>query len=157
MYEEIRTEFDICLVSLVKMFINWCRHQLTLYSHLSYQCEEYYSITTTAPNVFNVSIIFSASSFGTPSFIIFGALSTNFLESTNDNPNMLLISLITFGLLVVSKDCSLRLKRVFSWAAGAGSSSSIGAAAGGPAAEPAAIKPPIGISGRLRRVWDITN
>ncbi|KAF2423708.1 hypothetical protein EJ08DRAFT_439590 [Tothia fuscella] len=95
-----------------------------------------YSITTTAPNPFSVSTIFSASSFGTPSFIILGALSTNFLLSTNDSPNMLFTSLMTFGLDVVSNDCSFRLKRVFSWTTGAGSSSSTGAAAGAAAPAP---------------------
>jgi midasin len=52
-----------------------------------------------------------------------------------------------FGLAAASKDSSFRLKSVFSWAAGAASSST-GAAAG--AAGPAA-KPPTGRSGMLRR------
>lgn len=106
------------------------------------------SMVTTAPRPFIVSMIFSDSSFGTPSFICFGALSTNFLLSTKLNPNMPLISLITLGFDAASNDLSVRVKRVFSCAAGAASSSSTGAAGAGAAA---AEKPPMGMSGILRR------
>jgi hypothetical protein len=111
-----------------------------------------YSIMAVAPSALSVSTIFSASSLGTPSFIILGALSTNFLLSTNESPSMLLISLITLGFDPASNFSSLRLKSVFSAAAGAASSSSAaGAAAAGPA-PPAATKPPMGMSGMFRRV-----
>lgn len=112
-----------------------------------------YSIVTTAPNSFIVATIFSASSFGTDSFICFGALSTNFLESTRLSPNRFLISLMTLGLEVASNDCSFSVKSVFSAAAGAASSSSAAAAAGAAPAAGAAAKPPTGRSGMLRRVW----
>ncbi|KAM3068055.1 hypothetical protein ACMFMG_012214 [Clarireedia jacksonii] len=106
-----------------------------------------YSIVTTAPSSFKVAMIFSASSFGTPSFIIFGALSTNFLLSTKLKPSMLLISLMILGFAAASNEASLRLKRDFSCCTGAASSSSTGAAAGaGPAANP-----PMGISGIFSR------
>lgn len=91
----------------------------------------------------------SASSFGTDSFIILGALSTNFFESTKLNPSSALISLMTLGFAPASNDISFTLNRVFSCAAGAASSStSAGAAAG--AAGPAA-NPPTGRSGMLSR------
>ena len=111
-----------------------------------------YSMTTTAPSSFIVATIFSASSFGTDSFMSLGALSTNFLESTKLRPSKFLTSLMTLGLDPASNDCSLMVKSVFSAAAGAASSSSTGAAAG--AAGPAA-KPPTGRSGMLRRVCRI--
>jgi hypothetical protein len=107
-----------------------------------------YSIVTFPPRAFNVSMIFSASSFGTASFIIFGALSTNFLLSTKLKPNMLLISLMIFGFDVASKDSSFRLKSVFSCCAGAASSSSTGAAG----AAGAVANPPMGMSGIFNRV-----
>ncbi|KAF1937408.1 midasin [Clathrospora elynae] len=105
---------------------------------------------TVAPSAFSVSTIFSASSLGTPSFIILGALSTNFLLSTKLSPSIDLTSLMTFGFAPASNFSSLRLKSVFSWAAGAASSSSTGAAAAGPAAP--AANPPMGMSGMFRRV-----
>ena len=110
-----------------------------------------YSIVTIPPNALMVSIIFSDSSFGTPSFICFGALSTNFLLSTKLNPSRLLISLMILGLAAASKDLSVSVNKVFSWAAGAGSSSSTTAGAAAGAA--AAAKPPTGKSGMFRRVY----
>jgi midasin len=106
-------------------------------------------MVTVAPSSFMVAMIFSASSLGTDSFIIFGALSTNFLESTRLNPSRALISLITLGLAAASNSFSLSVKSVFSAAAGAASSASSAAAAG--AAAGAAAKPPTGRSGMLRR------
>lgn len=73
-----------------------------------------HSIVTVAPSSFIVATIFSASSFGTDSFIILGALSTNFLLSTKLSPNKPLTSLITFAFAAVSNACSLMLNRVFS-------------------------------------------
>jgi hypothetical protein len=107
------------------------------------QC--FYSITTVAPISFIVLMIFSASSLGTFSFIILGALSTNFLLSTKLRPSRLLTSLMTLALDAASMPCSFRVKRCFSAAAGATSSASsaTGAAAG------AAAKPPTGRSGML--------
>ena len=103
-----------------------------------------YSITTVAPRSFIVAMIFSASSLGTFSLSILGALSTNFLLSTKLRPSMLLTSLMTLALAVGSMPCSFRVKRFFSWAgAAASSASSTGAAAG------AAAKPPTGRSGML--------
>lgn len=107
-------------------------------------------MVTVAPSPFMVAIIFSASSLGTESFIIFGALSTNFLLSTKLNPNRFLISLMTLGFAPVSNACSFMLNSVFSWAAGAASSASSAAAAAGAAAG-AAAKPPTGRSGMFRR------
>lgn len=104
------------------------------------------SIVTTPPNPFIVSTIFSDSSLGTPSFICFGALSTNFLLSTKLRPSRLLISLMILGLAVASKDLSVSVNSVFSCTAGAASSSSTGAGAAG-----AAKAPPMGMSGMLRR------
>jgi midasin len=108
---------------------------------------------TTAPSAFIVSMIFSASSLGTDSFMTLGALSTNFLESTRLRPSRLLISLMTLGLAPASNSFSLRVKSVFSAAAGAASSASSAAAATEPAAPAAgaAAKPPTGKSGMLRR------
>ena len=127
------------------------------YSVTPPQCQQnqthIYSITTTAPRPFSVSTIFSPSSFGTPSFIVFGALSTNFLLSTKLNPSIDLISLMIFGFAAASNDCSFRLKSVFSCAAGAASSSSASAAAG--AAAGPAENPPIGMSGMLRRDYEV--
>lgn len=108
-----------------------------------------YSIWTTAPSSFKVAMIFSASSFGTESFMTLGALSTNFFESTKLKPSKFLISLMTFGFAAVSNDISFKLKRVFSCAAGAASSS--GSAAAGAAAAGAAANPPTGRSGMLSR------
>ena len=125
------------------------RNDISLYKHMIFHAPSQ-SIVTTAPNAFIDSIIFSDSSFGTPSFICFGAPSTNFLLSTKLKPSILLISLITFGFAAASNDLSVRVKSVFSWAAGAATSSSTGAAAAAGAAGPAA-KLPMGISGILRR------
>ncbi|KAK7560788.1 hypothetical protein IWX92DRAFT_28764 [Phyllosticta citricarpa] len=111
-----------------------------------------YSMTTTAPRAFIVSMIFSHSSLGTFSFICLGALSTNFFESTKLRPSMLLTSLMTLGFAPASKLCSFRVKSVFSCAAGAASSSSAASAAAGAAAG-AAAKPPTGMSGMFKRVW----
>lgn len=107
---------------------------------------------TVAPRSFMVAMIFSASSFGTDSFIILGALSTNFLESTRLRPSRFLTSLMILALAAGSNFSSLRLKSVFSAAAGAASSGSSAAAAAG-AAPPAgpAEKPPTGRSGMLSR------
>jgi midasin len=111
-------------------------------------------MSTTAPSAFIVSMIFSASSLGTDSFITLGALSTNFLESTRLRPSSCLISLMTLGLAAASNSFSFRVKSVFSAAAGAASSaSSTGAAAPGAPAAAAAAKPPTGRSGMLRRDW----
>jgi len=99
-----------------------------------------------------VSMIFSASSLGTDSFMTLGALSTNFLESTRLKPSRALISLMTLGLAAASNSLSLRVKSVFSAAAGAASSASSTTVEGAPAAGPAA-KPPTGRSGMLRRDW----
>ena len=106
-------------------------------------------MVTTAPSSFMAATIFSASSFGTDSFMTLGALSTNFLDSTRERPRRFLTSLMTLGLAAASNFSSLRVKRVFSAAAGAASSSSTGAAAG--AGPDAAAKPPTGRSGMLRR------
>jgi midasin len=95
-----------------------------------------------------VAIIFSASSLGTFSFMSLGALSTNFLLSTRLRPSRLLTSLMTLALDAASKPWSLRLKRVFSAAAGAASSGSSTAAG----AAGAAAKPPTGRSGMLSLV-----
>lgn len=110
-----------------------------------------YSISTVAPSSFSVATIFSASSFGTESFISLGALSTNFLESTRLSPSRFLTSLMTLGFAAASNLTSLTLNRVFSWAAGASSSASAAAAAAGAAAAGAAAKPPTGRSGMLSR------
>jgi len=66
-----------------------------------------------------------------------------------------LISLITFGFAVASKDCSLRLNSVFSSCFGAASSSSTGAATAAGAPPPPPEKPPIGISGMLSRDFNV--
>ncbi len=55
---------------------------------------------------------------------------------------------MTFGFAPASNDLRVRVNSVFSCAAGAASSSSAGAEAAGPAA----AKPPMGMSGMLRRV-----
>jgi len=107
-------------------------------------------MVTVAPSSFIVAIIFSASSFGTDSFIILGALSTNFLLSTKLRPSRFLTSLMTLALAAASNFSSLRLNSVFSAAAGAASSASSAAAAAGAAAG-AAAKPPTGRSGMFRR------
>lgn len=96
-----------------------------------------------------MAMIFSASSFGTDSFICLGAASTNFLLSTKLRPSRFLISLIILGFAPASNFSSFRVKRVFSAAAGAASSAS--SAAAGAAAAGAAAKPPTGRSGMLRR------
>lgn len=113
----------------------------------------FYSMTTLAPTAFRVSMIFSASSLGTDSFIILGTDSTNFLLSTRERPSRLLISLMTLALEAASTVSSFRLKRVFSCAAGAASSSSAaaGAAAAPPPGPAATAKPPTGRSGIFRR------
>src|SRR3569833_1080802 len=103
-----------------------------------------YSNTTVAPSSIMVAMIFSASSFGTASFMSFGALSTNFFESTKLRPSKLLISLMTLGLEPASKAVSLRLNTVFSADAGAASSSASTAA--GAAGAAAAANPPMGMS-----------
>lgn len=108
-----------------------------------------YSNSTLAPSSFSVATIFSASSFGTESFISLGALSTNFLESTKLSPSRFLISLMTLGFAAASKDTSFTENRVFSCAAGASSSGSD--AAGAAAAGAAAANPPTGKSGMLSR------
>jgi midasin len=113
-----------------------------------------HSIVTVAPSSFNVAIIFSASSFGTDSFMTFGAASTNFFESTKLKPSSVLTSLMTLGLAPASKDCSLTVNKDFSCAAGAASSASSAAAAAGVAADAGAAKPPIGRSGMLSRVCE---
>lgn len=104
-----------------------------------------------APSSFIAATIFSASSFGTDSFMTLGALSTNFLESTKLRPSRFLTSLMTLGLAAASNAWSFRVKSVFSAAAGAASSSSTAAAAGAAAGAAAAAKPPTGRSGMLRR------
>lgn len=108
-------------------------------------------MVTTAPSSFIVAMIFSASSLGTLSFSVLGALSTNFLLSTSESPSRPFTSLIILALAPASKETSLRANRVFSCAAGAGSSASSAAAAG---AAGAAAKPPTGRSGMLRRDYN---
>ena len=106
------------------------------------------------PSSFNVAMIFSASSLGTDSFMTFGALSTNFLESTKLNPSMFLTSLIIFGFDPASNAVSFTVKSDFSAAAGAASSSASAAAAACPPAGPAAgaaAKAPTGRSGMFSR------
>lgn len=112
----------------------------------------HHSIDTFPPNPSKTLTIFSASSFGNPSFNTFGALSTNFLLSTRLSPSIAFTSLMIFGFAVVSNDCNFKVKRVFAAGVGAASSSS---AAGGGAVEAegpdeAAAKD---ISGILRRDW----
>ena len=106
-------------------------------------------MVTTAQSSLRVAIIFSASSLGTDSFMVLGALSTNFLESTKLKPSKLFTSLMTFGLAVVSNDISLSVNSVFS--AGAGAASSASAAAGAAAGAAAAANPPTGRSGMFSR------
>ncbi len=110
-------------------------------------------MVTTAPSSLRAATIFSASSLGTDSFIVLGALSTNFFESTKLRPSMLFTSLMTLGLAAASKDISLRVNSVFS--AGAGAASSGSAAAGAAAGAAAAANPPTGRSGMFSR--DLTN
>lgn len=112
-----------------------------------HRAPRFHSIVTTAPSPFRVSIIFSDSSLGTPSFICLGALSTNFLLSTKLKPSKPLISLIILGFAAASNDLSVRVKSVFSCATGPACSSSTGAGGTGAAAK----APPMGISGILSR------
>lgn len=113
-----------------------------------------YSMVTTAPRSLRVATIFSASSLGTDSFIVLGALSTNFFESTKLKPSNPLTSLIILGLAEASKDMSLSVNRVFSAAAGAASSCSAAAGAATGAAAAAAANPPTGRSGMFSRDFD---
>lgn len=90
-----------------------------------------YSSLTTPPAASNAFLIFSASSFVTPSFSTFGADSTNFLASTRFNPNMALTSRMILALAAGSKDSNLRLKTDFSASCSTGfAASAAGAAAG---------------------------
>jgi hypothetical protein len=70
-----------------------------------------------APKASNVAFNFSASSFGTFSLMILGALSTNFLASTKLAPGRIpLISLMIFALDAASNFSNLTLNWVFSGA-----------------------------------------
>ncbi|KAH3660551.1 hypothetical protein OGAPHI_007137 [Ogataea philodendri] len=97
-----------------------------------------YSRTILAPRPSSVALSFSESSLVTFSLSTFGALSTNFLDSTSDSPSSDLISLMILGLDLASKDSSLTENMVFSWGCSLVSASSASAAAGAGAAAPAA-------------------
>ena len=124
---------------------------LSLYIQLSASFS--YSKTTSAPRPFIRFCILSASSFGSPSFSILGAFSTNFFESTKLRPSMLLTSLIILGLEAGSNLISFTLNIVFS-STGSAAASSTGAAWAAEAAVVAgAAKEANAVSGILRRDW----